>query len=348
MWREVMNEIPTTDEVRQTVMNSKGKAAQRTHCAALARFVAVCAELKQEWKELASVDQLQHILVKVLDWSGKQGAKLYWLKKMRTAISVLYDYKFNQQIADSALVKTVIHAYAIKQPPVKQPLRLKWTLPQLMQHIDHMGSNTSLTNQDLTKKCITLLLITTCARFTEIEQFSMNGSDPDETDSKWDFIVKIKNREYRQPVELHGMKNVHIDPIIAMKELRRRIRQERKGKHRQEDTFWYTKEWTVMTETHLRQAALHLLQDAGIADNKPYHIKHATITWLKKKGISADEIRRLARHAPTSTVYLENYLSEDMGIACNEMIEKTMWDDDSERNCVNPEEKGGERKGGSV
>jgi site-specific recombinase XerD len=348
MWREVMNEIPTTDAVRDTVMKARGEAAQRTHCAALARFVAVCKELNLEWRGLTKPEQIQHIMAIVLDWAGRNGAKLYWIKKIRSAVSELYNYKFNQRMSDSALVRTIVHAHAIQQLPVKSPLRLKWELPQLMQYIKRMGTNECLSYVGLTKKCVVLLMATTCARFTEIEQFSLNGSDPIETDSKWDFIVKIKNREYMQPIELHAMQRIEINPINAMTELRKRIRRKRKKMHSKEDTFWYTDKWEVMTTPQLRQAAKELMQDAGISDDRPYHIKHATITWLKKNGASADEIRRLARHVPGSTVYLENYLSEDMGIECNKLIEQTTLWDDSESECDNPKEKGGDRKSGSV
>jgi site-specific recombinase XerD len=333
MWKTVMNEIPLTDEVRETVMSARGEPTQRTHCAALARFAKVCSELKLEWKGLTTVDQLQHILTTVLDWSGRNGAKLYWLEKMRTAISVLYDYKFRLKMSDNPLVKTVIHAHALKQLPVKSPLRLKWELPQLIQHINKIGKNQNLTHAKLTQKCIALLMATTCARFTEIEQFSLNSTDPEENDSRWDFIVKIKNREYKQPIELHAMTHIDVNPIEAMKELRNRIRKRIRDKGRTDDTFWYTDDWSVMITPQIRQAALQMMQEAGIADIRPYHIKHASITWLKKNGASADEIRRIARHAPGSTIYIDNYLSEDLGTACNKLIERTTMEDESDNEC---------------
>jgi hypothetical protein len=139
-----------------------------------------------------------------------------------------------------------------------------------------------------------------------------------------------------------------VNPIEAMKELRRRILQERREEHRSEDTFWYTNDWKVMTTEQLREGALHLMQDAGIRDDRPYHMKHASVTWLKKQGASAGEIRRLCRHEPGSTVWMENYLSEDMGVQCNKLIEQALEDDDSESNSDNPEEKGRDGQGGGA
>jgi site-specific recombinase XerD len=348
MWRQVMSEIDTTDNVRETVTKSRSEATQRTHCAALARFVRICKHLDLEWKGITEPKQIQRILGIVLDWSGRNGGKIYWIKKIRTAVSVLYNYSVEKEMSDTPLIETVVHAHAQKQLQVRTPLRLKWEFPQLMKYVNRMGSNTALSHQDLTRKCICLMMASTCARFTEISQFSLNASDPEERDTRWDFVVKIKNREYKQPVELHSMQFDDINPIEAMKELRKRIRRKRRNRHQEEDTFWYTGDWKVMSEIHIRQAALHLMQDAGIQDHRPYHIKHASVTWLKKKGATAGEIRRLCRHEPGSTVWMENYLSEDMGVACNRLIERAICDDDSESNSDNPEEKGRDGQGGGV
>jgi hypothetical protein len=70
------------------------------------------------------------------------------------------------------------------------------------------------------------------------------------------------------------------------------------------------------------------MRDAGINDNKPYHIKHATISWLHKQGVSTDQIVRFIRHALGSTTYLQYYLSEDLGEACTRLMERTALPDD--------------------
>jgi hypothetical protein len=75
-------------------------------------------------------------------------------------------------------------------------------------------------------------MATTGARFSEIAQFSLNSTDPSDGDTKWDFIVKIKNREFLQPIVIHRMQHPEIDAIAAMKELRMRIRKKRKKTYR--------------------------------------------------------------------------------------------------------------------
>jgi site-specific recombinase XerD len=177
-------------------------------------------------------------------------------------------------------------------------------------------------------------MATTGARFSEIVQFSLNATDPSKDESTWEFLVKIKNREYLQPVEIHRMENIKVNTIAALKELRNRIRKKRKKEHKVEDTFWYDKNWNVMTRTGISEAAKQLLQDAGIDDDRPYHIKHAAVTWLSKQKTPPDWIVRFLRHKQSSTVYVDYYLSNDMGATCTKTIEQTVLGDDATSNSA--------------
>jgi site-specific recombinase XerD len=270
------------------------------------------------------------MLTQVLDWSGNNGAKLYWLKGMRRAVSILYSYKFDWEASTDTIVKAVMRAHTLRQLPVKEPLKLTWELPEMFRHIVQMGDNRDLTDGQLTQKCICLVMATTAARFTEIAQFSLNDTDPEESDSTWSFIVRVKNREYKQPIVLHPMQHMEIDPVVAMQELRQRVRKKKKTRHLIDDTFWYNERWSMMSMCEIRQAAKQLLLDAGIDETRPYHIKHATVTWLSKQGIAADRIVRFIRHALGSTVYVQHYLSEDLGEMCTKVIESTVWSSNAE------------------
>jgi hypothetical protein len=249
---------------------------------------------------------------------------------MRRAVSILYSYKFDREASNDALVKAVMRAHTLRQLPVKEPLKLTWELPEMFRYIVQMGDNQQLTDQQLTRKCICLVMATTAARFTEIEQFSLNDTDPTEADSTWSFVVRVKNREYRQPIVLHPMQHTEIDPVAAMQELRQRVRKKKRTRHLVEDTFWYNERWSVMRMSEIRQAAKQLLLDAGIDETRPYHIKHATVTWLSKQGISADRIVRFIRHALGSTVYVQHYLAEDLGATCTRVIENSVWSSNAE------------------
>jgi hypothetical protein len=338
MWNTVMCEIQLAENVRETVRNARNEATQRALCAALARFVCVCVHLELEWRNLQTWRELRSILTQVLDWSGRNGAKLYWIRNMRRAVSVLYNYKFDKEASDDAIVKTIVHAHTVQQLPVKEPLKLNWELPEMFQYIEQMGKNQDLTHQQLTGKCITLVMATTGARFTEIEQFSLNDTDPKDSNATWAFNVRVKNREFKQPIVLHSMQHDAINPVAAMIELRKRIRKRKRSKHLIEDTFWYNDKWEVMRVDEQRAAAKRLLLDAGIDEHHPYHIKHAMVTWLSKQGIAADRIVRFIRHALGSTVYVQHYLAEDLGAACTKVIDDSVLSGEADRGRLTPTE----------
>jgi hypothetical protein len=242
---------------------------------------------------------------------------------MKSAISVLFNYKFHQEMSDNPMVQTIVRAHTMHDLPVRSPLRLDWELPQLLQYIAGMGSNRDLTHTLLVQKCVVLVMATTCARFTEMEQFGLEDSDPAADGSHWTFIVRVKNRDYRQPIILHATQNDNINPIKAMSELRERVRKKREMCEMKSNTFWYTPTATVMSYNEIRHAAQLLLLAAGIRDRRPYHIKHATISWLYKQHVPSEQIIRFIRHALSSTTFLEYYLSDDLGERCTGVIERT-------------------------
>jgi hypothetical protein len=119
-----------------------------------------------------------------------------------------------------------------------------------------MGENQDLTYAHLVRKCVALVMATTCARFTEIEQFDLEKTDPEGVDqSRWAFIVRVKNREYLQPIILHRMQTIGIDPVMAMLELRKRVRAHRVMYEMKKDTFWYTETGNLMRYEDIRKAA---------------------------------------------------------------------------------------------
>jgi hypothetical protein len=188
---------------------------------------------------MQSIDEVQHLLTNVLDWAGRHGAKLYWIRRMRTAVSVLFNYKFGQEVTQNAVVRAVIHAHAIEQLPVKTPLRLRWEIPQLLEFVRQMSKKKQLTFVKLTCKCIVLIVATSAARFSETPRFSRYASHLTDHNSTWAFLVRVKNREYREPITLHRIKLQEIHPILAMKELRTRIRRKMRFKCFTGFSFFY-------------------------------------------------------------------------------------------------------------
>jgi site-specific recombinase XerD len=279
-----------------------------------------------------SFQQLVAITADVLTWAMNNGAKLFWIKAIRTALSVLFNYKFNLELSQNAIIKSLVQTAIREQPPIKTPLQLTWELPQLMEFIRSMPMNARLKYPDLQGKCVVLLMICAGVRFTEMLQFMQNSSEPEQDDKIWKFIVQVKGKPCRQPIAIHRMTDVKLDPIQAMKELRKRMKRKRCKETSPSDTFWRNEDGTDMTVEHLRRKAQELLRTAGIRDT-PYHIKHATISWLYKQGKSTDEIIRFIRHAQSSTTFIDYYLNEDLGASCSAMIETTTTPNRREQNA---------------
>jgi integrase len=81
-------------------------------------------------------------------------------------------------------------------------------------------------------------------------------------------------------------------------------------------SFWYRlvkEEYIPLSYDGLRLAAVQVLQEAGINESRPYHIKHAVLTCLHESGASAKDIAAFARHRFESMAAYHHYISYDAG-----------------------------------
>jgi hypothetical protein len=92
-WRKIIASIGVDSNVQGTLEVVRNCATQRTHCAALTRFCYVCRHLGYDADNITTFDILVKIATTVLNWSAQNGAKLFWVKAMRTALSVLFNYR---------------------------------------------------------------------------------------------------------------------------------------------------------------------------------------------------------------------------------------------------------------
>jgi site-specific recombinase XerD len=330
--------------VQARLKKARSTGSQRTHCAELARFCRVCDHLGYN-KNITTYEELVKTASEVISWAADNGAKIFWLKAIRTALSVLFNYRLDKELTDSAQVKSLMRACELEQPKIKKPLQLNWKLSDLLNHIRLMPPNARLTYGKLQRKCIGLVMIFTTARFSEMEQFKVNAQEPKGKEKSWRFIVRIKGKNFLQPIEVHATEDKQLDPIIALKALKQRMRTRKLIKrNRPMGSFWRTERGKTMTAAHLRAQVKSLLSDAGIQERSPYHIKHATLTCLHQKGASADDLRRMARHDSSSTAYTDFYLEDDLGASCSRMIESAMKTDDHHTSVAKKAKKEREAK----
>jgi hypothetical protein len=163
-------------------------------------------------------------------------------------------------------------------------------------------------------------MIGSAARFSEIVQFRRDESDPEKAGKRWKFIAKVKGKLFQQPIAIHATTNPKLDPVKRMIELKKKMKRKRWRVRTTSGSFWGKEDGTEMKAEHLRQRVQSLLTAANIRDT-PYHVKHATITWLHRQGVPADRIVQYIRHAQASTTFVDYYLHEDLGKACSETIE---------------------------
>jgi hypothetical protein len=82
-------------------------------------------------------------------------------------------------------------------------------------------------------------------------------------------------------------------------------------------SFWYKEEEMTlirMSYNEVREAAKSVLLAAGIND-RPYHIKHASLTFLAQQKVPNEEVTAFARHSYGSMSSRAFYTSWDDGKA---------------------------------
>jgi hypothetical protein len=222
-WDTIIATVNANKCVQQKLKQTRSDGSQRTHCAALARFCRVCDHLNLKKEMMDSFETLVEIAVEAMSWAVDSGAKIYRIKAMRTALSVLFNYRFNRELSDNPLVKSIVRACELTQLIVKEPLQLKWKLPDLLTYIRDMPPNATLSYGKLQRKCSALVMTNTTARYAEIAQFMVTAKEPKGKEKEWKFYIQIKGKECLQPVALHQTVDSRLNPIIAMKVLKQRM-----------------------------------------------------------------------------------------------------------------------------
>jgi hypothetical protein len=67
------------------------------------------------------------------------------------------------------------------------------------------------------------------------------------------------------------------------------------------------------TASRIRAVAKRTLKLAGIDDSRPYHIKHATVSYLYSPRMPPEKIAQFLRQKVDSFTFFKHYCSNDMG-----------------------------------
>jgi hypothetical protein len=155
----------------------------------------------------------------------------------------------------------------------------------------------------------TIVLVRTFGRlrFTELENLDAEAGEPDA--NGWSFITTIKMHADPEVVTVPRLRELALDPVRHLLQLRDRIRLKRTEMECMEQTvFWMREDGRRMSYENIRTACKESMRAAGIDDNKPHHLKSAAITELQRSAVPPVEIVAYARHKQGSYTWANNYL----------------------------------------
>jgi hypothetical protein len=73
---------------------------------------------------------------------------------------------------------------------------------------------------------------------------------------------------------------------------------------------------TAYSDNQIRAYAKKTLKDAGINENRPYHIKHVTVSFLYGFHMPPEKIALFLRQKVDSFTFFKHYVSNDLGRQC--------------------------------
>jgi integrase len=199
---------------------------------------------------------------------------------------------------------------------VKDMLRLEWNLDQLLDYLRSLPTFDQMAFDVLTDVSIVLCVVNTAMRFTDLLRVDFYETTPDTNGNVWKLWSQIKSHRAKESVCLHSVEDVHLDPIKAILELKKRIGDRNINDPSGRRSVWCREQRGVLISYsygELRAAVVRIFGAAGIQEKRPYHLKHAVLTKLHEQGGSAKDIASFARHSLDSMVSYRHYIAYDGG-----------------------------------
>jgi integrase len=255
-------------------------------------------------------------LTKVLSFAAGKSVGLSAASNMKTAMVRVFSVLVDVDMSQSVVLRLAMKSYTLSNLPKKEALHLDWSIDQLLNYVSSLSPFVELDYNQLTDVTIVLCMVFTTLRFTELMTVNVFETDPDETSGTWKLWTQVKGHNCKESVLVHAVDEVKLNPIAALLDMRRRVKQLKGGQSM--TTCWYSMVQGVLTPlsyNEMRLAATRVMKAAGISDNRPYHIKHAVLTCLDSEGASRRDIAAFARHRPESMAAYKHYISYDGGKA---------------------------------
>jgi site-specific recombinase XerD len=275
-------------------------------------FSNLLEETSFHLKQLTDKKLAVTALVEVLRLAFRKNLTFSAVSVMRTAMVRLFSFIFDEDFSKMKVFEVALKYYKRDKLPKKDVLDLKWSVDDLFKYLLTLAPFEELPFEKLVGVTLVLCIIFTALRYTEIQRLSMETEEPDLSEGYWKLWTQVKGHEYLEPVFLHVINEPHLDPVAALMELKRRVKEYDQGEKR----FWckvVDGKLEALSYNEIRKVVIEILTEAGIDEKHPYHIKHAVLTRLDKKGASAKDIATFARHRFDSMTAYKHYISSDKG-----------------------------------
>jgi hypothetical protein len=282
-------------------------------------FTLFATLLQEEGIELSQiVDSSSAVssMVRVFKCAFRQKIKLSAIQLMKTAMVRVFNLIYNSDLSQAKVLQMALRYYTLQSPPKREPVRLDWSIEQLFSYLRSLRPFKELDFDGLTAVTAAMCIALTALRFTELMKLWVFDSEPDYNQGSWKLWTHVKNHDFVEPIWIHVVKDEHLNLVTALCELKERVSSWYTAQMRVCETLWHKHvrgKLVPLSYNELRTAVRSVLQDAGICENRPYHIKHATMTSLNEKGASANELANFARHKHGSMIAYQNYISNDGG-----------------------------------
>jgi integrase len=275
-------------------------------------FHKLLVEERLDIDQIKSAEMALAVMVRVLKVAFQKKLKLSAVSVMKTAMVRIFDFIFNIQFEELPILKMAMKFYSSGNLPKKEMLKLQWSVDALLQFLMTKVPFKEQKFNELVDVCIVLCMAFTALRFTELFKLEMDSTDPDVIQGVWKMWSQVKGHNYLEPVFLHTVDDPRLDPIMALVELRRRIREiDPKA-----NSFWQhldNDKLRLLSYNEIRDSATRILLEAGIKETRPYHIKRAVMTFLDDNGVSAKDIAAFTRHRFELMTAYKHYVSYDGG-----------------------------------
>jgi site-specific recombinase XerD len=303
--------------------SSVGEGTFRNYRRGLADYSRSLKQLEISSKSLDTIENAVKVTSRVFHYAVLEGWNGERLKMMRTAVSKLFSAVFGCNFSNNSLIRDIVQSHINKNPPKKERLSLSWKLEDLLCFLRTRPLPHLCSFKDLTALSIVHLMIFKGLRFAEIHRLSPVDTSPEP--NGWKFWLVIKNHRKKELVSIFPSDDKHLDTLGMLSELHSRIQGRIGDDINRYNTFWFKEVVDLllpMTYNEVRLAAAQVLDTAGIKEHHPYHIKHATLTFLSRQGVPAAEITAFARHSYGSMSANAFYTSWDNGRALSSRIAK--------------------------